>query len=103
MSNKWSTHSFPHLIVSQREVLGMTQGELAARVGVNEGFMSRIENGKKLPTEELASAIEIVLNLPKGLLVKRVETIKKVIQTNSEIAEEMGIQGIELRRVIYKY
>ena len=44
-------------IKAKREEAGLTQSELADRVGVTKGFMSQIERGSKIPSLILGAMI----------------------------------------------
>ena len=49
-------------IVELRGKKGLTSEQLAAKIGISKGYLSDIENGKKLPTilmlSKIASALE---------------------------------------------
>jgi transcriptional regulator with XRE-family HTH domain len=58
-----------HKIVVRRAVLKMTQAELARRVGVTRSYISMLENGERLLTDELLQRIAAALNCkPEHLL-----------------------------------
>jgi len=46
-----------------REARGLTQDELAKRVGLTESFVSRLETGKRVPSIEVALEIARVLDV----------------------------------------
>lgn len=52
-----------------REFRGMTQGELAAKVDVTQGFISRIEGGAKLPSGGKFARLAKALNIDADLLL----------------------------------
>lgn len=61
----------PELIRRRRNVLGLTQAELARRVGIDERTMRRIEAGETqlslLTAVELAKALDVSIDeLAKG-------------------------------------
>ena len=66
MPDQWATHS---AIRSRREALGLTQSDLAERLGVTKSLLSLIESGKRLPTEMQISTLAEVLGMPPDLLV----------------------------------
>ena len=66
MPTQWATHS---AIRSRREALGLTQSDLALRLGVTKSLLSLIESGKRLPTETQISTLAEVLGMPPDLLV----------------------------------
>ena len=55
----------PNLIVLAREATGLTQTELAEKVGINQANISRIENGFVAPSEEILNKISSILTFPK--------------------------------------
>ena len=55
--------SFGEFIRSGRLRLNLTQGDVADRVGVNQGYISRVESGEREPTVTIALRICDVLNL----------------------------------------
>ena len=53
----------------RRADLGMTQEELAAGAGVNQGYISQIERGQAAPRRRTLDALAVALNLPQGVLL----------------------------------
>lgn len=51
------------LLKQRREALGLTQSELALRVGVSKFVISRVESGT-MPTLKLAAGLERELSIP---------------------------------------
>ena len=62
----WSAHT---AIRARREVLGLSQTDLAATLGVTKSLLSRIEAGKRQPTDEQIATLSKVLEMPPDLLV----------------------------------
>jgi transcriptional regulator with XRE-family HTH domain len=56
-------------IRSRREALGLTQSDLAKRLGVTKSLLSHIEAGKRQPTEKQVATLSEVLGIPPDLLV----------------------------------
>jgi len=56
------------LIGRAREVKGLTQRELGARVGLSQSAVSRLENGHPMISPELLARIGTVLDLPGDAL-----------------------------------
>lgn len=48
-----------------RNTYGMTGREIAGMLGVNENYLSRVFNGKELGSNQLAAALEMLLELTK--------------------------------------
>ena len=64
---------FAREVVSLRTALGITQSELAARTGVPQSELSRIEHGRSIPT--IARGQRILRGLGTGFAVRRAGTI----------------------------
>ena len=47
-------------IGAYRKLVGLTLAELALKIGVTEGSMSRYENGERIPTREILQRIKAV-------------------------------------------
>ena len=56
-------------IKRRRKELGLSQVELAAAAGVNQGYLSEIERGKANPRRRTIDALAVALNLPQGVLI----------------------------------
>jgi transcriptional regulator with XRE-family HTH domain len=57
------TTKLGNLIRSARLAHGLTQVDLANKLGVSQGTISRIENGDKYPTGDLAQQLARVLDI----------------------------------------
>lgn len=55
--------SFGNFVKTRRLQLDLTQGEVAERVGITQGCLSKVENGVQEPTIVLALKICKALNL----------------------------------------
>lgn len=60
---------FGQIVADRRRSLGMTQEELAARAGVHRTYIGDIENGRKSPTIDRASAVAAALGESLGRLL----------------------------------
>ena len=49
-----------------RQALGLTQAELADRLGMTQPMISRIERGEREPTNQQGAAIMLLRELLKG-------------------------------------
>ena len=56
------------LVRALRKWRGVTQMELASAAGINQGYLSEIENGTKNATSETLAKIGKALDLPSGWL-----------------------------------
>ncbi|MFQ5423243.1 MAG: helix-turn-helix domain-containing protein [Phycisphaerae bacterium] len=56
-------------IRSLRRRLGLTQTQLAARAGVNQGYLSSIERGERRPRPGTLRAIASALEVPEAVLI----------------------------------
>jgi transcriptional regulator with XRE-family HTH domain len=52
-----------------RRAKKMNQGQLAARVGISQNYLSMIENGQRQPSTKILEQISISLNVPLAFLV----------------------------------
>ncbi|MDO8632097.1 MAG: XRE family transcriptional regulator [Phycisphaerales bacterium] len=53
----------------RRKELGLTQVDLATAAGVNQGYLSAIEQGKARPRKRMLDALAVALNMPQGVLL----------------------------------
>lgn len=53
----------------RRNELGLTQVDLATAAGVNQGYLSAIEQGKAKPRKRMLDALAVALNMPHGVLL----------------------------------
>src|SRR5438309_532007 len=60
----------PIMITLAREAAGLTQGELAEILGLNQGNISRIENGLISPSPEIVANIANSLSFPISVFFK---------------------------------
>jgi transcriptional regulator with XRE-family HTH domain len=51
-----------------REDLGIEQRELAHKAGIGASYLSAIENGRSVPSQDLVDRIGVSLNLPKEVI-----------------------------------
>lgn len=58
-------------IRQQRKKVGVSQEELASRVGISTVYMGYIEQGRNLPSLEVLSKIASALRIPLSDLVPR--------------------------------
>lgn len=53
----------------RRKELGMSQVELSTSAGINQGFLSEIERGRRRPSKNTLNALAVALDLPQAVLV----------------------------------
>jgi len=95
-------------IRSAREKLGWTRVQLSEEVGVDPSAISRIERGYRLPGPDVADALEIALELRKGMLARaiiaerkkrreRIRQLKRLVYNSrlsvEEIRRRLGENG----------
>ncbi len=56
----------PQMLTLAREAAGLTQLALAPKVGVSQAYVSQVEHGFKLPTEDLVDRFSEELNFPRS-------------------------------------
>jgi len=64
----------PQLIILARETEGLTQKELADKVGINQANISRVENGFISVSEDILKKIADVLNYPENFFYETGKT-----------------------------
>ncbi|RHW37290.1 XRE family transcriptional regulator [Neobacillus notoginsengisoli] len=50
-------------LIAARKEMGLTQEQLAEKVGINRAYLANIENGKNTPSLEVAKNISAALSL----------------------------------------
>ena len=60
-----TTKEIGEMIRVRRMARGMTQDDLADRIGITASAIGMFENGKRRPKDEVAEAIADVFNIPK--------------------------------------
>ena len=53
----------------RRKMLRLSQTELAQRAGINQGYLSEIERGKRRPSKHTLNALAVALDLPQAVLI----------------------------------
>ncbi len=72
---------------NRRELLDLSQRELAARVGVTQPMISAIEAGRRAPTPQLRVAIEQALALqPSAALRRRRDDIAQAVRRHGGLS-----------------
>ncbi|TLS49423.1 helix-turn-helix transcriptional regulator [Paenibacillus antri] len=64
-------------IAKLREDLGLTQGELAARLGITRASLSHYETNRRQPDYETLSALADFFDVSVDYLMKRTENMKE--------------------------
>ena len=90
---------FGRFIASERAARGMTQRELAEKVGINKNYLSHIESGstKKVISLPLLIRISKVLNIELALLVD-IEDMKSAKNSVMRQMEEVKTMFEEVKR-----
>src|ERR1700737_1474647 len=87
----WSAHT---AIRSRREQLGLSQSELANRLGVTKSLLSHIEGGKRQPTDEQIGKLATLLQLPPDLLVLSSGRLPEDVRDVFEANAAMGVAAV---------
>ncbi len=64
-----ATETIGERIRSRRRELGLTQLQLSSAAGVNQGYLSAIEQGKANPRKRTVDALSVALNMPQGVIL----------------------------------
>lgn len=67
-------------IQQRRKAMGISQSALAAQIGVDKSYLSLVESGKRVPTEEQISNLSSILGLPAELLLLQAGRLPKDVQ-----------------------
>jgi transcriptional regulator with XRE-family HTH domain len=79
-------------IKTRRKALGLSQGELAEKVGINATHLSRLETGKYQPSLEVLRKLSEVLAVSADYLLKEdAETPREVQIANKPLAERIRL------------
>lgn len=79
-----------------RNKRGLTQGELAERVGFSVSYLSLIEKGKRTPDLEVLDKIAKALNMPLNLLVFLATDKTELAELDRSVAEKLSYLVLEL-------
>ena len=64
-----ASESLGQRIRRMRKQLRMTQAELVARAGINQGYLSSIEQDKREPSRRTIHALAVALDVPEAVLI----------------------------------
>lgn len=67
-------------IQQRRLAMGISQSALAVQIGVDKSYLSLVESGKRVPTEEQISNLSSILGLPTELLLLQAGRLPKDVQ-----------------------
>ena len=94
MPGSWS---IPKAIRARREALGLSQTDLAARLGVTKSLLSHIESGKRQPTDVQIATLSDVLSLPGDLIVLGSGRLPEDVQTAFEASTADAVAAVRQR------
>jgi transcriptional regulator with XRE-family HTH domain len=80
------------MIRTRRMARGMTQDDLAEKIGVTASAIGMFENGKRRPKDEVAEAIADVFNIPKWAVYFSEEEVG--VMTRNFTPQEMMLLDI---------
>jgi transcriptional regulator with XRE-family HTH domain len=80
------TNNIAELLKGRREALGLTQGSLATKLGINAAYVSLIESGQRKPSLKLVARLADTLGLDRQqvLLLAHPEASTLVSRTEAE-------------------
>lgn len=82
-----------------RESFGLSQDELASRIGTSQRQISFYENGKNEPTAHVLDALANALNTTSDYLLGRSDNVSRPINDESDLSTE-EIKMIEMIRTV---
>jgi len=68
-AGKFENSTLGPRVREHRRRLGLSQSQLAEKAGVNQGYLSSIENGDRTPRQDTLRAIAVALGVPEGVLL----------------------------------
>lgn len=87
-----TTKEIGEMIRVRRMARGMTQDDLADKIGVTASAIGMFENGKRRPKDEVAEAIADVFNIPKWAVYFSEEEVG--VMTRNFTPQEMMLLDI---------
>jgi Zn-dependent peptidase ImmA (M78 family)/transcriptional regulator with XRE-family HTH domain len=87
------------LLLVGRQLRGLSQAELAARVGLTQGHLSRIEQGLSEPTVETVERLARALELPKSFLEQPDRVYGLPVSVHPMFRKKANIGQRELDRI----
>ena len=94
LHTRWSTHT---AIRSRREALGLSQTDLANKLGVTKSLLSHIESGKRQPTDLQILTLSEVLGMPPDLLVLGTGRLPEDVQNAFEATAAEAVAAVRKR------
>lgn len=67
-------------IKTRRKAMGISQTALAAQIEVDNSYLSLVESGKRVPTEEQVAVLSSILGLPPELLLLQAGKLPRDVQ-----------------------
>ncbi len=65
----------PHLLILARELRGLTQAQLAESSGIDQGAISRYENGMKPISSEVIEVLAAALSFPVAFFCREYQPV----------------------------
>lgn len=112
--------NFPQKLREERKKRGMTQQEVADKIGINRGSYSNWENGKREPTLDNIIKLANILDVTVDYLLGRSDNFSNTIvlsknnmksfskrlkelrleknQTQQQLADELGVNRVNVTR-----
>ncbi len=88
--------NYAEIIRNTREKLGLTQADFAKKLGERESLMKKIEDGKLVPTLDLAKKIEKEFNIK---LIEEIDASEYAVKSGKEEETTLGdIVDLKVRK-----
>lgn len=92
---------------THRRVWGLTQPDLAALIGFKSAnHISRIENGKRDPTVEVAFACQVIFGIPPSAMFPRIhalveeKTMQNIYRLHLALSQTTSLSGLRKRELL---
>jgi putative transcriptional regulator len=78
----------------ERLRVGITQAELAKKIGVSANYIHLVERGKRNPSFKTLSKMSRVLKVPAGQLLENEQALQEIKKLNKKYNLEQIIEGL---------
>lgn len=92
---------FGHYLKQKRTELGWTQPDAAAKIGIEQSYLSKLETGKSAPSDEIFNKIKDVYSIDVSNLVETVVP-DDLVKLNDVTSIKSSIHAFEGKRVTAK-
>lgn len=97
----WPMSSRPHFIREWRKHRGLNQEQLAERIGIDRGYLSKIESGKRRYDQPfLEAAAEVLQCAPADLIIRDPRDPDGIWSIWDQLAGPQRVQLVEIGKTL---